>query len=190
MNDNQEPPCECAGPSFCARYGIQMNAHAHSICSGQGCSPQKSELYRSKWRKLAEERGRRGLSVIIPTNPQPTTSQPRQPRNRQQAPQPTGPGTELKELLASIGLTPQGCRCESRVKQMNQWGIQGCRDNREYIINWLREEERKRGWGEKIKAGLLTVTTGLITELSPTDPLGSLVDIAISRAEKKQQRTT
>lgn len=191
--DQEEPPCQCPGPTFCPRYSLQMNAYAHSICSGQGgCSPQKSQLYRSKWRKIAEERTSRGITVIAPTNPQPLPTATREARVRTPKPVPIvplGPGTELKTLLASIGLTPQGCRCETRVAQMNQWGIEGCRQpaNREAIINWLRTEEKKRGWGERLKAGLLTITTGLIAELSPTDHLGSLVDVAISRAEERRR---
>lgn len=191
MDNSEEPPCQCEGPSFCPRYGIQMNSHMHSVCSGNGCSPQKSQLYRQKWRKLSDQRTSRGLTVIVPTNPTTPSERKVQTRQPKQSSPPipqAGPGTELKELLASIGLTPQGCRCESRVQQMNKWGIEGCRNptNRDYIVNWLRTEEKKRGWAEKLKAGLLTITTGLASELSLTDPLGSLVDVAISRAEKRR----
>jgi len=190
---NQEPDCQCEQPGFCPRYGIQMNAVSHGVCSGKGspgapCSPQKSELYRSKWRKIAERRSGQGLVVVVPQNPT-TQSQPtkqRQERRYAKQPEASGPGTELKNLLASIGLTPQGCNCNSRVQQMNKWGIEGCRQNREAIINWLREEEKKRGWGEKLKAGVLTITTGLVASISPTDSLGSLVDLAIQRAEDRR----
>lgn len=199
--DQQEPPCECSQAGFCPRYRIQMNSYAHGICSGQGspsapCSPQKSQLYRSKWRKIAEERSKRvGLISASHTNlPLSNHSSPTkvaQPQRRQSQPKPThGPGTELKELLASIGLTPQGCQCESRVKLMNQWGVEGCKTNREKIVSWLREEEKKRGWAEKLKASVLTVTTGLITQLSPTSPLESLVELAISKAEEKSRVQT
>lgn len=194
MTMSEPTPCECPGPSFCPRYGLQMNAYAHSICSGQGCSPEKTGHYQSKWRKIAEERSSRGIAVITPINPQQSASNatiiPQARTRRTIPPVPLGPGTELKNILASIGLTPQGCRCETRVAQMNQWGIEGCKQpaNREAIINWLRTEEKKRGWGDKIKAGLLTITTGLVAELSPTDPLGSIVDVAISRAEERVQK--
>lgn len=58
----------------------------------------------------------------------------------------TGVGTELKKLLSYIGInsTPN-CSCNQRAKVMNNNGIQWCKDNKEKILDWLKEESTKRG---------------------------------------------
>lgn len=60
-----------------------------------------------------------------------------------------GPGTELKKLLAKIGIvaTPT-CRCNSRAAVMdeNERKTPGwCEENIDTIVGWLREEAANRG---------------------------------------------
>lgn len=56
-----------------------------------------------------------------------------------------GPGTELKKLLAMVGIqSTQSCRCNRRAEYMNQMGCQWCRDNIETIVDWLQEEAENR----------------------------------------------
>lgn len=56
-----------------------------------------------------------------------------------------GPGTELKKLLANIGIkgTPN-CSCNKRALLMDQNGIEWCENNMNIIIEWLKEEAHKR----------------------------------------------
>lgn len=56
-----------------------------------------------------------------------------------------GPGTELKKMLAKIGIkaTPT-CSCNKRAQIMDEKGVQWCKDNIEVIVGWLREEAEKR----------------------------------------------
>lgn len=92
-----------------------------------------------------------------------------------------GPGTELKKLLAELGLTgAQGCGCNSKAAQMNRWGVEGCRERAEQIADWLREARGKATWGETIRAAVAVVSRGLAVD--PLDVEGSLVRIAIERA--------
>lgn len=65
-------------------------------------------------------------------------------------PAPThGPGTELKKLLARIGITSTpSCSCNARARLMDEnearepgW----CEQNIDTIVGWLREEAAKRG---------------------------------------------
>lgn len=105
---------------------------------------------------------------------------------QQKSPEPPkeGPGTELKALLKSLGIeATEGCSCNKRMRLMDEWGVQGCRDRRAEIVAWLQEERDKRGWGAVLSAAVLGVSQGLW--LNPFDLLGSLVDEAIKRAEKK-----
>ena len=94
-----------------------------------------------------------------------------------------GPGTELHAILESMGIKPsESCPCRNRICQMNKWGPEGCRERRDEIVAWLREQQERRGWAEQISAGMRTLTTGLAFRLNLVDPLGSLVDEAIRRA--------
>lgn len=60
-----------------------------------------------------------------------------------------GPGTELKKLLATVGITATpNCPCNARAVQMDEnesrepgW----CESNIDTIVGWLREEAEKRG---------------------------------------------
>lgn len=56
-----------------------------------------------------------------------------------------GPGTELHRLLGKFGIhMAKGCSCKGRMVQMNKWGCDGCRENMDVIVGWLREEAAKR----------------------------------------------
>jgi len=56
-----------------------------------------------------------------------------------------GAGTELKKLLSwfNINSSPT-CSCNLKAKAMNDNGTQWCKDNKELILSWLREEAIKR----------------------------------------------
>lgn len=56
-----------------------------------------------------------------------------------------GPGTELKNILSSIGITASGnCSCNSRASLMNVWGEDVCEARADEIIEWLRHEASQR----------------------------------------------
>lgn len=85
-----------------------------------------------------------------------------------------GPGTELKKMLAEVGITGwQGCQCEARAKQMDLWGVDGCKEHYAEIIAWLHEASSHVSWGDAFK--MLKIVNWL-------NPYGSLVDEAIKRA--------
>ena len=56
-----------------------------------------------------------------------------------------GAGTELKALLASVGITAKpGCKCNRRAAEMDRLGVDWCRQNIETIVDWLQEEAYSR----------------------------------------------
>lgn len=56
-----------------------------------------------------------------------------------------GPGTELKRLLRSLGITAKiGCKCNKRAGRMDALGPKWCEENMGTISDWLAEEARKR----------------------------------------------
>ena len=57
-----------------------------------------------------------------------------------------GPGTELKKLLALVGITATPtCSCNARARTMDANGCDWCEANIDQIVGWLREEAGKRG---------------------------------------------
>jgi len=58
---------------------------------------------------------------------------------------PAGPGTELKRLLKTIGITATpNCSCNARARVMDANGCDWCEANVDTIVSWLREEATKR----------------------------------------------
>jgi hypothetical protein len=58
---------------------------------------------------------------------------------------PAGPGTELKALLKTIGITAKpNCSCNKRAKVMDEKGCDWCEENIDEIDGWLAEESKKR----------------------------------------------
>jgi hypothetical protein len=56
-----------------------------------------------------------------------------------------GPGTELKKLLATVGITASStCSCNARAAEMNARGVDWCEANINIIVGWLRQEATKR----------------------------------------------
>jgi hypothetical protein len=110
------------------------------------------------------------------------------PHDSQARPAPAGgPGTELKALLASLGiLTRPGCSCNAYADIMDRWGVTESRRRRAEVVGWLKAEAGRRGWLAKARAAAAAVATGLAFRLDALDPFGSAVDEAIRRAEAKQ----
>lgn len=81
----------------------------------------------------------------------------RQPENVADAataiPLKSGPGTELKRLLESMGIAESsGCACASYAKVMDAWGPDECERRADEIIGKLLAEGGKRWWGKVILA--------------------------------------
>jgi hypothetical protein len=57
-----------------------------------------------------------------------------------------GPGTELKKLLARVGIvaTPD-CSCNAKAAEMDRQGVEWCEANLDTIVGWLREQAHSRG---------------------------------------------
>ena len=56
-----------------------------------------------------------------------------------------GPGTELKSLLAKFGIHSQAnCSCNKRALEMDQKGNDWVEENVDTVVDWLKEEARKR----------------------------------------------
>jgi hypothetical protein len=88
-----------------------------------------------------------------------------------------GPGTELTELLKSYGIEEKsGCSCRAVARQMDQWGVDGCRQqkNLDWIVERVKENAKKYSWFLRLPAMI-------------TLPLA--ISMAIERAAKKNEGT-
>lgn len=57
----------------------------------------------------------------------------------------SGPGTELKALLATIGIhSSPTCKCNKMAKQMDQWGPDESLAHLEEIVDVMQETAQKR----------------------------------------------
>jgi hypothetical protein len=69
-----------------------------------------------------------------------------------------GPGTELKKLLARVGITATpDCSCNARAAEMDRQGVEWCEANLDTIVGWLREQAEARGLPFLDLAGRLLV---------------------------------
>jgi hypothetical protein len=99
-----------------------------------------------------------------------------------------GPGTELKKILAALGIQPgPQCTCNARAAQMDAWGVEGCRARRDEIAQWMRDGQGQWGWKDRLAAATKAVQTGLAFRLNPLDPFPGLIDEAIRRAESAEE---
>lgn len=57
-----------------------------------------------------------------------------------------GPGTALKSMLSSIGITSSpDCACHRHADEMDRNGADWCEGNVPTIVAWLQEEATRRG---------------------------------------------
>lgn len=96
----------------------------------------------------------------------------------------TGPGTELHKLTAQLKLPRKsGCTCAALERRMDLLGVEGCREHRAELLAELTKNFQLYDAKDKLTAAWHSLTTGLAVRINPLDPLGSLLDLAINRAE-------
>jgi len=120
-----------------------------------------------------------------------------------------GPGTELKAILSSVGINPSAnCSCNARMRTMDDWGIEGCKENFDTIVGWLEEKAAEWGWinaaekaipsspeihkltlAEKLSIGWKSLYSGIAFKVDWTNPYPGLVTESIRRAEENQPKS-
>ncbi len=105
-----------------------------------------------------------------------------------------GPGTELSELVKGYGIGIDAtCGCYAYARQMDRWGVAGCRGRRAEIVRYFGAKVKGASWREKLRAVVRAAGDALAGGFvpDPADVPGSLVDEAVRRAEVKAgQRLT
>ncbi len=109
--------CTCTEPGYCSRHGVHKDAHYHMLC-------RTNPDYFRAWENGTgpnQNLDRHATAHDLPSSP----------------PEKPGPGTELRKLLGSC------CRL-SIYDQMNEWDLDGCEANREFILSSLITATRER----------------------------------------------
>lgn len=141
--------------------------------NGPGLMQAMAEFMREnpQWKVIRQHNNQYGLTIL----------------GCQEQDYPQGPGTELHNMLAELGINPSPtCECNERMTAMNDWRVAGCKENRETIIGWLRDGQVKWGWRDRMVAMAKAVASGIAFKLNPLDPMPGMVDEAIRRAELKE----
>lgn len=146
----------------------------------------KMEGEKTPWRVVRLHASPSGL-VVLSRSPADGPAVELKPPARQTnaiIPPDRGPGTELKKMLAAMGINPEpACDCNAKALQMDLWGPAGCRANLEMIVDWMREGQWRWGWRDKLKAALGTAPLVVTGAVNPLDPFPGLVAEAVRRAE-------
>lgn len=154
-----------------------------SICNGEAdLSLDKINAYRFRWgfEPLSKEVIQQEVVQSIKTRIKKIKSK------RVIKPRSKGPGSELSNLLGSLGIKPKAnCSCNLLISTMDSLGPAGCRQNKEKLLGLMRENQDKYGWGTYLRAGFNAVRTGWVFKLNPLDPLPQLFDEAIRLAEQQ-----
>lgn len=92
-----------------------------------------------------------------------------------------GVGDELFDLLKEIGVSPKaGCDCRKLRLEMNQLGVEGCRERSAGLVKRMQRNAAKYGLAEWAAAGWTALAQGKPLSLA------GLLDLAIQRAEARQ----
>jgi len=127
--------------------------------------------------------------LLTPEDWERVSSDPVGYKAKSQEPPPTpetGPGEEIGAILASLGAKEKsGCGgCANKRRQMNVWGVKGCRAHYWEIVGWFRDGQANFSTVDKVKAAAWAAVNGLAWKIeSWDDPFPSLVTLAIDRAE-------
>ena len=104
-----------------------------------------------------------------------------------------GPGTEMFQMLKELGVSDKpNCTCKATAEQMDRWGVEGCRDpkNFEWILNQVNQNAANWKWSEYLAIAAANVLNPSSWKFAwSIDPLNihkSLIETAIDLAEKKQ----
>ena len=94
------------------------------------------------------------------------------------------PGTEFHNLALQLGIRDKpSCSCKALRRDMDRLGVAGCRAQRDRLLSVIRQNYQQVTSAEKVMAAARAVSSGLALTINPLDPVGSLFDEAVRRAE-------
>jgi len=96
-----------------------------------------------------------------------------------------GPGTELKALLKSIGVSPSpNCDCNRVAAEMDRIGTKRCIERKAEFVEKLQAAYLKSSWLQRITAAGMALKTGVAFKINWINPVDGLFDEALRRSVK------
>lgn len=149
--------------------------------NGCGLDPAKVSAYRERHPELTPEPCPDESLSLTPLQSTARSNQRTQQKKDHPKPNPpkrSGPGTELKKLIAELGITAKSsCGCNKRAAEMDALGVEGVRATREQWIASILDGYHASSWWDVATAAVTAVRLGL-----PLTVAG-LLDEALRRAE-------
>lgn len=98
-----------------------------------------------------------------------------------------GPGTELLAITSELGIASKpNCSCKATAAKMDAWGIDGCEQNREWIVQQIEANAAKWSWLEKLQIAATNAVNPLALSLAfRGNVYHALLDEAIQRFRQK-----
>lgn len=92
-----------------------------------------------------------------------------------------GPGAEIAAIFKAAGAKSDQCGgvCQWWQDQMNRWGVDGCREHRQEIIDRIKQAAYKTWVTDQMRIGW---SISREPWFNPLDPVGCIADEAIRRA--------
>lgn len=143
--------CQCIGPGFCLKMRRQMSTVRHHQCATE-------EGY---YRVFLREAGQMPLPVDSIEFSK-------------------GAGSELYQLFKSKGIPSCG-NCQDLARKMNAWGVEGCRQRRDEIVEDIFP--RAKAWISQNHPWIHNLLPDLVKDPAIRSRIGEYIDEAIARAE-------
>lgn len=198
--------CECPVAGFCKRHQLNKNQHSFLMCKGIAPTKDGGWKYFVAW-----EKGLLGATVpqFPQTNPPPFVNNDRSYETRptnsttianvprkccggdqtgatwddivaKASADKAGPGAALLKLFHAAGV-PTCPACIVMAAQMNQWGVEGCKENVEKIIEDIFP--RAKIWVSENRPFIHSLLPGAIEDIGIRRKIRSYVFAAIAAAE-------
>jgi hypothetical protein len=176
--------CECEGPGWCKRHGVEKLGREFKLCRGIDCTVKQCAKYWNAW-----ERGKFSNQKDSPSEPLILGNE-----NLVTTTTNSGPGTELKKIIKSwIGEDPlESCPCEDYLATMDAWGCDRCKEKIDTIVAWLVLEGQERKW--KFSSSIAGMVAGSVARLPIAGDIVSrigakeMIKLAIKRAEALKKK--
>jgi hypothetical protein len=96
---------------------------------------------------------------------------------------PHGPGTELKKIFEAVGV-PTCQACQELTTMMNQWGVAGCRQRIESIVNDILP--RAKDWMKDNRPWIHALLPNAVEDWGIRQRIRGYITEAIEAAERKE----
>lgn len=165
----------------CDRFPV--GSFHRRVCEGEAQTLEYCNAHRARWglpplqhKANVVATGREAAEKQVTKSRLPPTPEPVLGRY---------PGTNLALLLQKCGVAVKtGCGCEEWIGKMNAWGVDGCVEHRQEIIDRLANQaqsliaKKELSMGKIVWTGLLMMWNGIWPDIE------HLVDAAIDVARK------